>query len=119
MEPKLGWAFLCFLYAALQEYKGSKLQEVRMPATEAVPRPVIDQQQVRGSSGDINRRSEELWHLEYPHNKALAALFYTSLLRAAWEIAVHSGGSLSHFCRASNHRALPEKSPENGHVGGL
>jgi hypothetical protein len=82
-----------------------------MPATEAVPRPVVDQQEVRGSSGDINRRSEELWHLEYPHNKALAALFYTSLLRAAWETAVHCGGSLFHVRRTSNHRALPERTP--------
>ena len=75
----------------------------------------IDAQQVHNAPGDINRRNDDRWHLENPHNKALAALFYTSLLRSAWKIVAHCGGPLFHRRRASNSRALPESAPGNGH----
>jgi hypothetical protein len=82
-----------------------------MAATDVVSERAVDHKQVRDSSADVNRRSDGLCHLENPHNKALAALFYTSLLRGAWEIVVHGGGSLFHVRRASNARALPGERP--------
>ena len=67
-----------------------------MSATDTVSTPAPDQHQDRTSLSDINRRSAH-WHTEYPHNKAFAALFYTSLLRNVWEIF--------HFHRRSNPQA--------------
>ncbi len=64
----------------------------------------------RNSSGDINRRGDEHWHLSDPHNKALAALFYASLLKGAWELVVRSPGKvISHFRRGSDRHPVPAR----------
>ena len=91
-----------------------------MPPKDTVSGRAIDQiQDSRNSSCDINRRSEERWHLDDPHNKALAALFYTSLFKGAWEMAVHCRESVFSFRRAPNRRSLPESAPGNGNVSAL
>jgi hypothetical protein len=70
-----------------------------MSVTDTVVKPVSHPQRDRDSSGDINRRSDDSWHLDSPHKKALTALFYTSLLRGAWAAAAHCSGILFHFSR--------------------
>jgi hypothetical protein len=62
----------------------------------------------RHSSADINRRGDEHWHLSDPHNKALAALLYTSVLKGAWELVARSPGRvISHLRRSSNRHPAP------------
>jgi hypothetical protein len=88
-----------------------------MPVSDAISGQAldqIDQLPHRNSSGDINRRNDQ-WHLENPHNKALAALVYASLLRGAWEIVAHCGGPLFRR-RACNPHALPVSASGNRHV---
>jgi hypothetical protein len=88
-------------------------KEVGMPV-EGVSKKIIAKIQGNGSPGDINRRGHEHWHLEDPHNKALAALVYTSVFKGAWDIVARSSGSLFTFFRASNRRVLSEPTQGNG-----
>ncbi len=80
-----------------------------MPATKAVPQRDIRELQNRDSSSDINQRGNEHWHLDDPHNKALAALVYTSFFKGAWNIVERSRDSLFALLRLSNRRALSER----------
>lgn len=82
-------------------------RRVQMSREDAVSGQAIQQPQGRGSRCDINRKSDEHWHLHDPHNKALAALCYTSLLKGAWEMAVRSRESLLSFRRNPNRVSIP------------
>jgi hypothetical protein len=83
------------------------------PANEVSGR-AVSQQPGCASSRDINWKGDEGWHLDNPHNKALAALFYTSLLKGTWDIAARLRGSLLSFLPTTNRRTLPQNVPVSG-----
>jgi len=90
-----------------------------MPAIGVVPEQDIRKLQDPSTLGDINLGSKEHWHLEDPHNKALAALAYTSAFKGAWDIVARSSASLFGFLRHFNRRALPERTQVNGNASVL
>ncbi len=89
-----------------------------MPTATTVP--AVEKKAVKpeasGSSGDVNHRGHEHWHLDDPHRKALAALVYTSLLKGAWSVVARSAEPLWGFLHASNRRALPNRAEENSNA---
>jgi hypothetical protein len=87
-----------------------------MSPTNEVSGQAVSRQRSWVSSRDINWKGDESWHLDNPHSKALAALFYTSLLKGTWEVAVRFRGSLLSLLPAGNRRNLPQSVPasDNG-----
>jgi hypothetical protein len=79
-----------------------------MPPTNEVSAQTVSSQPSCASSRDINWKGDEGWHLDNPHSKALAALFYTSLLKGTWEIAARLRGSLLSLLPTTNRRTLPQ-----------
>lgn len=51
-----------------------------MPSANSVAAYEPEENQSSTAVGDISRKSDEC-HLEYPHNKAFAALFHASVLK--------------------------------------
>jgi len=90
-----------------------------MPAIGVVPEQAVRKLQGPSTLGDINLRGKEHWHLEDPHNKALAALVYTSVFKGAWDIVARSSASLFGFLHQSNRQALPERTRVNGNTNVL
>jgi hypothetical protein len=89
-----------------------------MPTTDAVSGQSLKQQVRDYSSVDINRKSDERWHLENPHNKALPALFYASLLRRAWQVTARCGAFLFHLRRVPHPQALSQTTSEHRQASG-
>jgi hypothetical protein len=85
-----------------------------MSPTNEVSGQSVSSQPGYASSRDINWKGHEAWHLDNPHNKALAALFYTSLLKGTWEIAARFRGSLLSLLPTANRRALRQNVPVSG-----
>jgi len=83
------------------------------PANE-VSGQAVSHQPGCASSRDINWKGDESWHLDNPHSKALAALFYTSLLKGTWDIVARFRGSLLSLLPAGNRRNLPQNVPVSG-----
>jgi hypothetical protein len=85
-----------------------------MSPTNEVSGQTVGSQPSYASSRDINWKGHEAWHLDNPHNKALAALFYTSLLKGTWEIAARFRGSLLSLLPTANRRTQPQGVPVSG-----
>jgi hypothetical protein len=85
-----------------------------MSPTNEVSGQAVGRQPSCASLRDINWKGDESWHLDNPHNKALAALFYTSLLKGTWEIAARLRGSLLSLLPTTNRRTLPQDVPVSG-----
>jgi hypothetical protein len=110
----------CPLYAFRIVHANNQTLEIVVEAkcrqqTKFLDEPsAVSRQPSCASSRDINWKGDEDWHLDNPHNKALAALFYTSLQKGTWEMAVRFRGSLLSLLPAGNRRNLPQNVPVSG-----
>jgi hypothetical protein len=84
-----------------------------MQSASIVAAPEPKEKQINSSIGDINRKNDE-WHLEYPHSKAFAALFYTLLLKNTWNKTMRYTWLLLHPRRDAHRAVLPPSPAERG-----
>lgn len=73
----------------------------------------VQQPKSAPSPCDINRKSDEHWHLYDPHSKALAALAYTSIFKGAWSKALQFTGLLFSSRRATSPQPLSQSESQN------
>jgi hypothetical protein len=112
-HSKTEWPLYAFRIVNANNQRLENRSGGKMSPTNKVSRQFVSQQP---GSRDINWRGDEGWHLDNPHNKALAALFYTSLLKRTWEMAVRFKASLPSLLPAGYRRNLPQSVPasDNG-----
>jgi hypothetical protein len=84
-----------------------------MPSANIVAASEPKEKQSSTAVGDINRKSDE-WHLEYPHNKAFAALFYASVLKSVWKKTARYAWLLVRPSRNTDRSAFPASPAQRG-----